>query len=177
MADSSSSLSSPPTNPQIVGSVEGLLREVVSDIGDITTHLDTINGRLDTLETTVRDHGQHLARIDRRLASLTATTTNLHARALNSSAWALSSALTPLVNPVTGDAIPDFPRTYGEVQRLNGMYMKPYLPVVAFNADFIIAARELGGLLRALNLRGARNAEQKRVDFIRAIGITKLVRR
>ncbi|KAF5631101.1 transcription activator amyR [Fusarium tjaetaba] len=167
LADSSSSLSSPPASPQIDVSVEGLLREVIRNIND----------RLNTLETTARDHGQHLARIDRSLANLTATTTNLHARALNSTACASSSALTPLVSPVTGGAIPDFPRTYGEVQRLNGTYMKAYLPVVAFNADFFITARELGGLLRSLGLRGARNAEQKRGDFIRAIGITKLVRR
>ncbi|RBR04946.1 hypothetical protein FVER53590_12975 [Fusarium verticillioides] len=119
MSDSSSSLSSPPANPQIVG----FLCEVISHLGNITTHLDAMNDPLNTLETTIRDHDQHLARIDRRLTSLTATTTNLHARALNSG-----------------------------------------------------ASRELGGLLRALNLRGARTAEQKRGDFIRAIGITKLAR-
>ncbi|EWG54872.1 hypothetical protein FVEG_12975 [Fusarium verticillioides 7600] len=152
MSDSSSSLSSPPANPQIVG----FLCEVISHLGNITTHLDAMNDPLNTLEATFRVHDQHLARIDRRLTSLTATTTNLHARALNSGACASSSALIPLVSPVTGAAILDFPRTYGEVQRLN--------------------ARELGGLLRALNLRGARTAEQKRGDFIRAIGITKLAR-
>ncbi|KAG9495489.1 hypothetical protein J7337_013738 [Fusarium musae] len=171
MSDSSSSLSSPPANPQIVG----FLCEVISHLGNITTHLDAMNDPLNTLEATFRDHDQHLARIDRRLTSLTATTTNLHTRALNSSACASSSALTPLVSPVTGAAIPDFPRTYGEVQRLNGIYLDLLSPSL-LNADFFIAARELGGLLRALNLRGARTAEKKRGDFIRAIGITKLAR-
>ncbi|PNP79281.1 hypothetical protein FNYG_07357 [Fusarium nygamai] len=113
---------------------EDLLRQVVTQLGDISTQLGTMNGHLGTLETTVGQHGQHLASIDRSLSSLsvpsanstalpsftdklkTSSTINLSARAFNAAACEPGSALTPLVNPVTGDAIPGFPRTYGEVQ-------------------------------------------------------------
>ncbi|CCT76090.1 uncharacterized protein FFB20_08535 [Fusarium fujikuroi] len=157
MPDSSSNLSSPPANPDLAVLVDRVFREVFTQLGEIKTQLDTMNGRLDTLEVTVREHGQHSARIDRRLTSAISRTTNFRARLLNSGACEPTSVLTSLVNPVTGENIPDFPRTYGEVQRLNG--------------------RELGALLRALNLRGARNAEQKRGDFLRAIGATDRVTR
>ncbi|KAG5759952.1 hypothetical protein H9Q69_011971 [Fusarium xylarioides] len=142
-----------PRHPRILTLVERVLRGVFTQLDDINTQLSTINDRLGTLEATVGQHGQHLARIDRRLTSQTSITINFRARLLNGAAYEPGSILTPLVNPVTGENIPDFPRTYGAVQRLN--------------------ARELGALLRALNLRGARNAEQKRVDFFTAIGVTR----
>ncbi|KAF5673715.1 transcription activator amyR [Fusarium circinatum] len=155
--DSSSSPSSPPANPEIAELADRVLREVLPQLGDINTQLGTTNDRLDALEATVRDHGQQLARNDQRLTSMNSRTINFRARILNIGALKPSSALTPLVNPVTGETIPDFPRTYGEVQRLN--------------------ARDLCGLLRALNLRGTRNAEQKRADFLRAIGAAPITRR
>ncbi|CVL07596.1 uncharacterized protein FMAN_14475 [Fusarium mangiferae] len=69
MADSSSNLSSPPANSDLAVLVDRIFREVFTQLGEIKTQLDTMNGRLDTLEATVRDHGQHSARIDRRLTS------------------------------------------------------------------------------------------------------------
>lgn len=75
----------------------------------------------------------------------TSSTINLGDRAFDAADWEPSSALVTLVNPVTGENTPDPPRSYSEVQRLD--------------------ADESGALLRAPNLRGARNAEQKRSDI------------
>ncbi|KAF5649704.1 transcription activator amyR [Fusarium sp. NRRL 52700] len=152
IADSSSDLSSPPANPDITELADRVLREVLTQLNDINTQLGTINDRLDNLEATVRDHGEHLARLDRRVTRQSSKTINFRAKMLNIPSSDPDTALVPLVNPVTGEKIPDFPRTHGEVQRLNG--------------------RELGALLRALNLRDTRNAEQKRADFLDAIGAT-----
>ncbi|KAF4339607.1 hypothetical protein FBEOM_6483 [Fusarium beomiforme] len=58
-----------------------------------------------------------------------------------------------LVNPATGNTILNFLRTVDEVEELTG--------------------RQLTALLRELNVSSTRNAERKRRDFIRAIGITR----
>jgi hypothetical protein len=147
--------------------------------------------RFATLENTVRSHGEHLDRVDGRLVTLSVPQTFASPPLLTyvgppQRPMLVSESLTPghvrLRRPLSLWSIqrlaipsPTFPAL---MARSSNSAVCTCIVIIlsSINANIWIAARELSALLHALNLPGVRDAEQKRDDFFRAIGVTHMAR-